>query len=141
MYHERRDVAFAGRSAVAYGVLMTINVAWPRASVYNQPQSLVAEPLVKSLLWQGFAGESCDGDCSCAVCGNDRDATCAVRPLVASSDGTQLESCITVRMTVLISIMAKLAPMQRRSPPPNGMNVYGAGRSKNRSGRKRCGSE
>ena len=30
-------------------------------------------------------------------------------------------------MTVLISIVAKLAPMQRRGPPPKGMSVYGAG--------------
>jgi hypothetical protein len=31
----------------------------------------------------------------------------------------------TARITVRISIRAKLAPMQRRGPPPKGMNVYG----------------
>jgi hypothetical protein len=30
-------------------------------------------------------------------------------------------------MTAAISCVAKLAPMQRRGPPPNGIHVYGAG--------------
>jgi len=47
----------------------------------------------------------------------------------------------TARSTTFISKIAKLAPRQRRTPPPNGIHVYvPAGCSKNRSGRNRKGS-
>jgi hypothetical protein len=43
--------------------------------------------------------------------------------------------------TVFISKIAKLAPRQRRTPPPNGIHVYvPAGDSRKRSGLKRSGS-
>ena len=47
----------------------------------------------------------------------------------------------TVRTTTAISEVAKLAPRQRRTPPPNGTQVPGPGAdSRNRSGRKVPGS-
>src|SRR4051812_23336963 len=47
----------------------------------------------------------------------------------------------TVAITTFISSVAKAAPRQRRTPPPNGTHVYGSGApSRKRSGRKACGS-
>ena len=65
-----------------------------------------------------------------------------VRLARSSSGRTACSStcCRTVRRTAGNSIIAKLAPIQRRVPPPNGINVYGAGRSRKRSGEKRIGS-
>src|SRR5205814_903906 len=46
------------------------------------------------------------------------------------------------RVTTRISWRAKLAPRQRRVPPPNGIHVYvsGASSPRNRSGRKSSGA-
>ena len=55
--------------------------------------------------------------------------------------GATVKRSAAARRTMRISSRAKLAPMQRRRPPPNGIQVYVPGlASRKRSGRNAYGS-
>ena len=62
-------------------------------------------------------------------------------PSDAESSGDSETARVIARSTCFISNIAKLAPRQRRTPPPNGIQVYvPAGCSRKRSGRNASGS-
>ena len=59
-----------------------------------------------------------------------------------SGEPARVSSAVRVaRSTIRISSWAKAAPTHRRMPPPKGSQAYvSTGPSRNRSGRKACGS-
>ena len=86
--------------------------------------------------WQGVAALEAATRASEALI--DRRAIRSGTTPSGRSDEQRRES---TRRTAAISNSAKLAPRQRRIPPPNGIQLYvPAGDSRKRSGRKRCGS-